>query len=89
MDDMSVTDLDAWRRVCVEAFSNLPTDTTVTMSQVDAVLLAGARLAEALDTSTSEGATEYEHMISRVSQATGVEREDVDSSPCAPTTPCR
>lgn len=77
---MSVTDLDAWRRVCMEAFRNLPTDTEVSMGEVDAVLLAGAREAAALDKSSPPGwNAQYEHLIGSVSRATGVDRSDVDA----------
>lgn len=29
---------DDWRRLCMRAFDNLPTDTTVTMDDIDAIL---------------------------------------------------
>lgn len=29
---------DEWRRLCLRAFENLPSDTTVTMEDVDAIL---------------------------------------------------
>lgn len=70
---------DAWRRVCLEAYSNLPTDTSVTMAEVDAVLLAGARQSVALDTSTTEGAARYGHLIDELRAATGVGIDDVDA----------
>ncbi len=74
-----VSDLDAWRRVCMEAYRNLPANTAVTMGQVDAVLLAGAHDAAALDTSTAEGPAGYERLLDRVSRTTGVDRRDVDA----------
>lgn len=76
---MTIKDLDAWRRVCLAAYDNLPRDTTVTMAQVDAVLLAGAREAVLADMSTTAGAEQYEQVIDRVSEATGVDRKDVDA----------
>jgi hypothetical protein len=76
---MMIADLDAWRRVCLEAYRNLPTDTEMTMGQVDAVLSVGAREAAVLDTSTAEGSADYERLLDRVGQSTGVEREDVDA----------
>jgi hypothetical protein len=76
---MTIDDLDAWRRVCLEAYTNLPTDSTVTMSQIDAVLVAGAREAVELDTSTAEESATYERLIDHVSAATGVHRDDVDA----------
>ena len=72
-----IVDLDAWRRVCLDAYRNLSTDTAVSMGDVDAVLLAGARTAVLLDTSTTEGATAYGQLIDRVGRVTGVGRDDV------------
>lgn len=74
-----VSDLDAWRRVCLEAYRNLPANTAVTMGQVDAVLLTGAHDATALDAPAAESSAAYGRLLDRVSHATGVDRGDVDA----------
>jgi hypothetical protein len=74
-----LTAVDAWRRVCLSAFDNLAKDTTVTMAQVDAVLMAGAREAGTFDTSTIDGAARYGRLVDRVSRSTSVDHDDVDS----------
>lgn len=77
---LTINDLDAWRRVCLSAYENLRADTTVTMAQVDAILLAGAREAAALDMATAAGAARYEQVIDRViAEVAGVSHGDVDA----------
>lgn len=73
------SNVDNWRRVCMEAFDNLPGDTTVTMADIDAVLLDGARDAAALDTSDPYQARDYRTLVDRLSHKHDLSLEDVDS----------
>lgn len=72
-------DLDVWRRICLNAYTNLTRDTEVTMGQVDQVLTLGARGAAAADTSTPEGSAYYSELIAKVAAETGLPVDDVDA----------
>lgn len=73
--DRHITDLDAWRRVCLTAFDNLPSDTGVTMAQVDAVLTAGARRF----TSEPTGGGALDAWFEEIGAPVGLNFHDVDA----------
>lgn len=84
-----ITDLGAWRRVCLKAFDNLRTDTGVTVGQVDQVLTAGARdyVAWAAFNDRVPGYEKGSYatltkLTERVAETTGVNASDVDAILC-------
>lgn len=72
-----IVDLDAWRSACLGAFENLSTDTPVTMAQVSAVLLAGAR--RYASGGPNIGAPVW---YEQIAETTGVTFDDVDAILC-------
>lgn len=70
---------DAWNSVCHKAYENLTTDTSVSLDDIERVLVTGAREMAAVDWSTAEGATSGERLLDRVAETTGVCRLDVDA----------
>lgn len=70
---------DAWNSVCHKAYENLTTDTSVTLDDIERVLLAGAREMAEVDWATAEGAAGGERLLTRVAETTGVSRSDVDA----------